>query len=55
MESEDDYNLMKKKQSKKKAQNKKKNDYTKKTVFANLEKTSSKIITPKQASTGIPK
>ena len=46
---------MKKKQSKKKAQNKKKNDYTKKTVFANLEKSSSKITTPKQASTGIPK
>jgi len=39
---------MKKKQSKKKAQNKKKKNYTEKTAFANLEKTTNSETTPKR-------
>ncbi len=46
---------MKKKQSKKRTQNKKKNNYSEKTAFANLEKTSSTSTTPKRSSSGIPK
>ena len=46
---------MKKKQSKKKTQIKKKKNYSEKTVFANLEKTSNNISTPKRQSSGIPK
>ena len=47
---------MKKKQSKKKTQNKKKKNYSEKTAFANLEKTSNTVTTPKISSTsGIPK
>ena len=38
---------MKKKQSKKKTQNKKKKNYSEKTAFANLEKTSNTVTTPK--------
>ena len=46
---------MKNKQSKKKAQIKKKKIYSEKTAFANLEKTSNNITTPKRSSSGIPK
>ncbi len=46
---------MKKKQSKKKSQNKKKNNYSEKSAFANLEKTTNSVITPKKSSSGIPK
>ena len=46
---------MKKKQSKKKTQNKKKKNYSETTAFANLEKTSDTLTTPKQISSGIPK
>ncbi len=46
---------MKKKQSKKKLQNKKKKNNSEKTAFANLEKTSSNVTTPKRSSSGIPK
>ena len=40
--------LMKKKQSKKKIKNKKKNNYSEKAAFANLEKTSNTVTTPKR-------
>ena len=46
---------MKKKQSKKKTQNKKKKNYSEKTAFANLEKTTNKVTSPKRSSSGIPK
>ena len=46
---------MKKKQSKKKTQFKKKKNYPEKTAFANLEKTSNTVNSPKRSSTGIPK
>ena len=46
---------MKKKQSKKKTLNKKKKNYSDNTAFANLEKTSNPVITPKRTSSGIPK
>jgi len=46
---------MKKKQTKKKTQNKKKKIYSETTAFANLEKTSNSVTTPKQSSSGIPK
>ena len=46
---------MKKKQSKKKTQNKKKKNYSEKTAFANLEKTSNTVNPPKRSSSGIPK
>jgi len=46
---------MKKKQSKKKTPNKKKKNYSEKTAFANLEKTSNTVTTPKRSSSGIPK
>ena len=47
---------MKKKQSKKKTQNKKKKNYSEKTAFANLEKTSKPVTTSKRSSvSGIPK
>ena len=46
---------MKKKQSKKKTQNKKKKDFSDKIAFANLEKSSNTVTTPKKQSTGIPK
>ena len=46
---------MKKKQSKKKTQNKKKKIISEKTAFANLEKTSNTVTTPKKSSSGIPK
>ena len=46
---------MKKKQSKKKTQSKKKKIYPEKTAFANLEKTSNTLTTPKRTSSGIPK
>ena len=39
---------MKKKQSKKKTQFKKKKNYPEKTAFANLEKASSTVTTPKK-------
>ena len=39
---------MKKKQSKKKTQFKKKKNYPEKTAFANLEKASSTVTTPKR-------
>ena len=41
---------MKKKQSKKKTQNKKKKNYSEKTAFANLEKSSNTATTPKASS-----
>jgi hypothetical protein len=46
---------MKKKQSKKKAPNKKKKIYSETTAFANLEKTSNTVTSPKKSSSGIPK
>ena len=46
---------MKKKQSKKKTQNKKKKNYSEKTAFANLEKTTNTVTSPKRSSSGIPK
>ena len=46
---------MKKKQSKKKTQFKKKKNYPEKTAFANLEKTTNTVTTPKSSSSGIPK
>jgi len=46
---------MKKKQSKKKILNKKKKNLSERTAFANIEKTSKTIITPKPSATGIPK
>ena len=46
---------MKKKQSKKKTQFKKKKNYSEKTAFANLEKASNNIASPKRSSSGIPK
>ena len=46
---------MKKKQSKKKIQNKKKKNYSDKSAFANLEKISNPVSTPKRTPTGIPK
>ena len=46
---------MKKKQSKKRTQNKKKKNYSETTAFANLEKTSNTVTTPKRSSSGIPK
>ena len=46
---------MKKKQSKKKISNKKKKNLPEKIVFANLEKSSKTVITPKPSSSGIPK
>jgi len=46
---------MKKKQTKKKTQNRKKKIYSETTAFANLEKTSNSVITPKRSSSGIPK
>ena len=47
--------LMKKKQSKKKITKRKKQNLSGKTAFANLEKKSNNLITPKQSSSGIPK
>ena len=46
---------MKKKQSKKKTQNNKKKNYSQKTAFANLEKTSNTVTTSNRSSSGIPK
>ena len=46
---------MKKKQSKKKIINRKKKISSEKTAFSNLEKTSSKVVTKKKSSSGIPK
>jgi len=46
---------MKKKQSKKKTQNKKKKNYSEKSAFANLEKTSDPVTSPKRSTSGIPK
>ncbi len=46
---------MKKKQSKKKILNKKKKILSEKTAFANLEKSSKKVISPKRSTSGIPK
>ena len=46
---------MKKKQPKKKNTKNKKKIYSDKTAFANLEKTSNPITTPKRSSSGIPK
>jgi len=46
---------MKKKQSKKNIKNKKKNNYSETTAFANLDKTSNTVTTPKRSSSGIPK
>jgi hypothetical protein len=46
---------MKKKQSKKKTSKNKKKIYSEKTAFANLEKISNPINTPKPSSSGIPK
>ena len=46
---------MKKKQSKKKILNKKKKNLSEKTAFANLEKISNTVTTPRQSSSGIPK
>ena len=46
---------MKKKQSKKKTQSRKKKNYSEKVAFANLEKASNTVNTPKRSSTGIPK
>ena len=48
---------MKKKQSKKKTQNKKKKNFSEKSAFANLEKTSKTltVTTPKRSSSRIPK
>ena len=46
---------MKRKQSKKKTQSKKKKNYTEKTAFANLEKTTNSESNPKRSSSGIPK
>ena len=55
MESEDDCNLMNKKQSQKKTKNKKKNNYSERTAFANIEKTSNIVNSSKRSSSGIPK
>ncbi len=46
---------MKKKQSKKKIISKKNKNISKSTAFANIEKKSETVITPKKPSTGIPK
>ena len=46
---------MKKKQSKKKTQNKKNKKYSEAAAFANLEKTSKTVNSPKRSSSGIPK
>ena len=46
---------MKKKQSKKKTKYKKKKNYSEKSAFANLEKKSDTITTPKKSTSGIPK
>ena len=46
---------MKKKQSKKKIINKKKKNISEATAFANLEKKSEAVFTPRKTSTGIPK
>ena len=46
---------MKKKLSKKKTQNKKKKNYSDKSSFANLEKSSNPVTTSRRASSGIPK
>ncbi len=46
---------MNKKKSKKKTQTKKKKNYTEKTAFTNLEKTSNSVITQKRSTSGIPK
>ena len=46
---------MKKKQSKKKVPNKKKKIYSETTAFANLEKTSNTVTSPKKSSSVIPK
>ena len=46
---------MKKKQSKKKIINKKKKNISGATAFANLEKKSETVITPRKSSSGIPK
>ena len=46
---------MKKKLSKKKTSNKKKKNYSEKSAFANLERSSNTVITPKRSSNGIPK
>ena len=46
---------MKKKQSKKKILNKKNKNLSEKTAFANLEKISNTVTTPRQSSSGIPK
>jgi len=46
---------MKKNQSKKNTQNKKKKKYSETAAFANLEKKSNTLTTPKQSSSGIPK
>ena len=46
---------MKKKQSKKKTQNKKKKNFSEKTAFTNLEKTSNEVINSRKSSSGIPK
>ena len=46
---------MKKKQSKKKIINKKKKSISEATAFANLEKKSETVITPRKSSSGIPK
>ena len=55
MESEDDFHLWKKKQSKRKLLNKKKKNIADKTAFANIER-KTKIHTPqKSPATGIPK
>ena len=47
--------LMKKKKTKKKIQNKKKKNYSDKSAFANIEKNSNPVTTPKRSSSGIPK
>ena len=46
---------MKKKQSKKKILNKKKKNLSEKSAFANPEKISNTVTTPRQSSSGIPK
>ena len=55
MESEDDFHIWKKNNQKKKILNKKKKNLSERTAFANIEKTSKTIITPKPSATGIPK
>ena len=47
--------LMKKKQTKKKIQNKKKKNYSDKSAFSTLERSTNPVTTPKRSSSGIPK